>query len=304
MTDIRNLKLEEGKLIAGRWRVVAQLEEGDKPRFRVRNTEGWDGEMLVLDDLGDLPARVAKLKDLPDHDNIIKSIEAGSWAGFHFLVRQLITGQTVKEWLWREDVLDYDQALGIACQMCLASTQLAKGQIFHLGYEPSWIMVDPQGYVKIDPLLLNSEKDEGYLSPEEIAGVEPDQQSDIFRMGVMIYHMLAGKVPERQGSKVMLESLHQLNPDIPPELDTLLERMTAVSREERPLDAEEVLNVLHPLLMRKPLPRHSVVEDEDAPRAKWYEDKRFWLYIGGGLLLLALLIAMFTGNLNLFSPQK
>lgn len=303
MTENSRLKIEEGKLIAGRWRVITQLEGGPLPRYRVKNTEGWDGELIALESLEGLPEKVASLKELPLHDNIIQSAEAGSWSGSHYLVRQLITGQTVKDWLWREDILEYDQALGIACQMCLASTVLAKNKVFYLGYEPGSVIVNPQGFVKIDPLLLFKEREEAYLSPEEIAGVEPDQQSDIFRMGVMIYHMLAGKAPQRQGGKALLENLHELNADIPPELDVLLAKMTSVSRDERPLDTEEVLNVLHPLLMKKPLPRESVLEDENAPAPKWFEDKRFWLFIGGGLVILALLLALLTGNLGFFAPQ-
>lgn len=258
---------------------------------------------MILDHLEDLSEQVNELKDMPAHENLIQVVEAGSWSGFNYLVRELITGQTVKDWLWREDVLEYDQALGIACQLCLASTQMQKNQVEYLGYEPGAVTVDPQGYVKIDPLLLYSEKEEGYLSPEEIAGVKPDQQTDIFRMGLLIYQMLNGKVAERAGAGVVLEKLHELNPDIPPEIDVLLEKMTSPLKDERPLDTEEVLNILHPLLMKKPLPKQSVIEDESQGKGKWYEGKKFWLYIGGGLIILAVLLAALTGNLNLFTPK-
>lgn len=291
-------QITEGKLIAGRWRVVAELEETDYPRFRVQDQQGWDGEMLIIDGVQDISGKVHSLRDLK-HENVILQVEAGSWAGMNYLVRELITGQSIKDWLLRDGKLTYEQTLGIACQICLAGTELAKYEIHALAINPETIIVDPKGFVKIDPLGVGkSASDTYYKAPEEHSGSKADHKSDIFRLGMLIYVMLTGGPPRVDGHGTPRpEDLHVKDPTIPEELSRTVERMMAVHPGHRQENMEAVLDELHSLLMHKP-----PLSAASGMKPQWYEDKRFWLYIGFGLLALVVLISLITGIFPFITP--
>ena len=304
-------EIPEGKLIAGRWRVVAHLENDFLPSYRVRNTEGWDGELLVISDVPKgLQERIEAVDGLR-HDNILAAVETGTWTKFEYIVRELIAGQTIAEWLWRDERLEYDQALGVACQLCLASTELAARGIHFIGYHPDTVRVDPNGFAKIDPFgLIDKSREELYRSPEELRGGKADERSDIFRIGLLIYYMLGGEPAKRLGQGMAeRKPLFGRFIDVPKELDNALDRVLALDPAERPQNGEALLDILHPLLMSKQrltYARPQSEGEEGAPpeivKPRWYEGKSFWLYIGfGGLVLLGLLFVLqglfsFFGN--------
>jgi hypothetical protein len=153
--------------------------------------------------------------------------------------------------------------------------------------------VDPQGFVKIDPLgLLAGIASDPCVAPEEMRGKKPDKRSEVFRIGALIYLMLYGK-PLRRGERgsVQREVLHTTLPNIPPQLDSALDGILADNPGDRPADTAELLDILHPLLIHKP--KHWNVEGKE--RTSWMEDSRFWLYTALGLFALLILL-LIIGN--------
>lgn len=285
--------IREGMIVAGQWRVLAELETEQGSSFRVADDSGRDGELLVLQELGDLPERVESLSTLR-HENIISIWDVGSWGSINYLVRELVTGQTIRDWLSREARLGFDQALGIACQLCLVSSELAKMGVDFLAYSPETIQVTINGFVKIDPLLLNrGSNDTHYHSPEEKGNRHTDQKSDLYRIGLLIHEMLLGRLPARiQDGSHTPDGIHQQYRDVPKELDDVLEVLLAREPADRYASADDLLDRLHPLLMHRP--RYST---DDKP-TKWNEDRRFWLYIalalGAAVIIIAFLLGYFS----------
>lgn len=282
--------IKEGTIIAGRWRVLAVLESDHGSSFRVADESGNDYELLVLKELGNIPARVEALRPLR-HDNIIAVVEAGSWGAFNYLVRELVTGQTVREWLDRDGRLYFEQALGIACQLCLVSSEMAKQGVDFLAYNPERIQININGFVKIDPLLLQRDPgDSRYNSHEELRGRQPNQKSDLFRIGMIIHEMLLGRLPSREKSgSTKPENIHTQVKDVPEALDDVVSILLAEDPAERYANTDDLLDRLHPLLMQRPR-----LVSESGP-TKWHEDKRFWLYIALGLGAAVIIIAFLLG---------
>ena len=91
-----------------------------------------------------------------------------------------------------------------------------------------------------------------YMSPEQTRGEALDGRSDIFSLGSVLYEAATGRAPFRGPSLITI--LHaiataappapsSIRPDLPPELDLILERMLAKEKEQRYSSAEEVEEV-------------------------------------------------------------
>lgn len=288
-------EVSEGMVIADRWRVVTALEVGSAPSWRVVGPDGRDGEFLMLpgisvEELDEACRAVAGVQ----HENLVRPLESFEWDGVACLVRELPAGISLDEWMRREQRLDMDQALGIACQLCLVATEAAKRGIGFVGFAPERIVVTVEGFAKVDPNgRLFVPADDPWRSPEERRGDKGSASSDLFRIAVLIHAMLDGARPKIGPDGVTLNPIHDGDASMHAELDEILQHATAVDPGARPADATVLLDKLHPLLMGRPEP------GSDIP-TRWYEDKRFWLYVTGGLLALLALAALFTGQMPFF----
>src|SRR5690606_14619678 len=88
-----------------------------------------------------------------------------------------------------------------------------------------------------------------YMSPEQVRGMPLDHRSDLYSMGVIFYHMLAGEPPFRAESAVAVALKHLQEPpvdlsvhrpDLPPELTGMVMKLMAKSRDDRYSTASEV----------------------------------------------------------------
>src|SRR6185436_3553713 len=94
-----------------------------------------------------------------------------------------------------------------------------------------------------------------YMAPEQVAGDEADERSDVYAAGLILYEMLAGERPFREKDATQLfltrptaeaPSLRANVPDlaVPDELEALLLRALERDRTKRYQTAEEMLNAL------------------------------------------------------------
>jgi len=284
---VPEVKLDVGTRL-GELTIIAELEGGEVARYRVRDDDGTDAELFLMSRDVELERRAAGLCKLR-HENLHAVFEAGEWEGRTYLVRELVTGWSVASWLEREGRLRYDQALGIACQLCLASTEAAKAGVGFLGLSPDSIIVDSSGFARADPLRIFATDDDSYKSPEEKRSGAADQKSDVFRIGLMLYRMLSGRMPQRDGSgRVVYQPLSAVDNRLPPELDTAIEVSLSEFPEARYADADKFLDRLHELLMRRP-------GSASAGPPRWHEDKRFWLYVAVALAAVVAVMALVFG---------
>lgn len=101
-------------------------------------------------------------------------------------------------------------------------------------------------------MFLGSPK---YMSPEQIQGHDLDPRTDIYSLGVIMYQMLAGRVPFRGTTSVEIiykhvnlpvPAIHDSNPeaDCPPELELVVMRCLAKNREDRFASMGDLLTAL------------------------------------------------------------
>jgi hypothetical protein len=109
------------------------------------------------------------------------------------------------------------------------------------------------------------------LSPEQIAGEEPSQRSNLFSLGVLLYELLTGVSPFRGETPLSTATgilsleprpARELNPAVEPSLSNLLSRLLAKEPEDRPLNAKAVVREIEVLLGRRGPEAHLEVEEE------------------------------------------
>jgi serine/threonine-protein kinase len=100
----------------------------------------------------------------------------------------------------------------------------------------------------------------GYIAPEYLEGLVPDGRADLYALGVVLYEMISGVLPyDAKGQSEMLFAPLKSAPiplgtrvaGLPPEIESLVLRLLARQREERPADAFLVHDVLDDVLRRR-----------------------------------------------------
>ena len=197
-----------------------------------------------------------------DHPNICTIHEIDDDAGRTFLAMAFIAGLTVKDKIAQRP-LKLDQALDIAVQTAQGLQAAHEKGIVHRDIKGANIMVTPPGQVKImdfglAQLAERSKLTEtttilgtpSYMSPEQARGEKTDRRADLWSLGVVLYEMIAGRLPfvgERQ--EAVLYGITNEEPEpvtaqragLPMELEWIIGKALAKDREERYQHAEDVL---------------------------------------------------------------
>src|SRR4030095_8525457 len=155
--------------------------------------------------------REARAISARDHPHICTLYDVGA----NYLVMELVEGETLRGLL--KSGLSVERSLEIAKQLLEALGAAHRAGIVHRDLKPTNIMVRADGYVKVldvglaksaapavdtasTPTLDITRPGEilgtvAYMSPEQIAGQNVDQRSDLFAFGIILYEMLTGRHP-------------------------------------------------------------------------------------------------------------
>lgn len=211
--------------------------------------------------------REARAASLLDHPNICTVHEISETDdGQLFIVMASYSGETLKERMERGP-LPVEEAVSVARRV-LAGLAKAHGEgVVHRDVKPANLFLTADDQVKIldfglakvagEHKLTHSGLSMGtpfYMAPEQILG-ETDHRSDLWALGVILYEMLAGRLPfpiTHQVSAVQavlhrpLPDLAETLPSVPEEVRGVIRRALAKSPDERYGDAEEMLAALPP----------------------------------------------------------
>lgn len=172
------------------------------------------------------------------HPNITLLYDAGEHEGRAFLVFEFLKGQTLRAEMAGRP-MNVRRAVELAVQMADGVAEAHGAGFFHGGLSPDSIVITARGHAKIPAFELASrsgfEQDgrgvrlRDYDSPEEARGQPPDDRSDIYSVGAVLYEMLTTKRPPHKGAAAPSAS----NPHVPPELDDVVLRAAAPNPELR-----------------------------------------------------------------------
>lgn len=174
-----------------------------------------------------------------NHQNVADVYDYGVLPdGGAYIVMELITGETLREYMNKGCPLPFLEANSIACQVAEGIDAAHRNHVIHRDLKPSNIILarDHQnqiiakvvdfGIAKLKELTVTGDgaiTNTGmligtprYMSPEQCAGQEIDARSDIYTLGVILYEMLGCRPPFDAPSATALALKHVR--DLPPAL--------------------------------------------------------------------------------------
>ncbi|MEE9442985.1 MAG: FlgO family outer membrane protein [candidate division Zixibacteria bacterium] len=145
----------------------------------------------------------AKLK----HPNIVTIYEVSEYKGRPFFAMEHIEGDSLRD-LIKDQKLGFDDIIKLSLQICEGLQEAHGADIVHRDIKPSNIILDKNGRPKLADFGLvaiaggeqltqtgSTLGTIGYMSPEQIQVDKVDQRSDLFSFGVILYEMIAGRLP-------------------------------------------------------------------------------------------------------------
>lgn len=247
----------------GKYRIVRELGRGatavvylaENPHYpeqialkhvkfddKARDVAKWNRRLLKL-----LKAEGAVSKRL-DHPNIIRIFEAVVEADQAYVVMEYFPGYTLERYCSFEKLLPIHRVIGIIFKCCMALDHAYRQGIVHRDIKPANILIDDNDNVKITDfgLALNISKkietdstfimgvgSPAYMSPEQIKSYPLNQKTDLYSLGVVLFHLLTGRLPFRAANPAQLiykiinadqPSVSQLNPEIPEQMDAVIRK--------------------------------------------------------------------------------
>jgi len=202
------------------------------------------------------------------HPNIVRGYEVRKINGFRFLSMEWIVGGTLLEMIDKRGRLDGPTALHATRQIASALSMLYSKGIVHRDIKPGNVLIDHGWHITLIDLGLchlvtetGGEEAEGttvgtvgYISPEQAKGVSDlDIRSDIYSLGVSLYHMVVGEVPfsgdddfEVMSKQIMqaLRSDRLKSLNISPHVHYAIEKMMAKDRDIRYQHPDEIVKEL------------------------------------------------------------
>jgi len=220
--------LQEGQLIDG-FRLEARLHQGGMANlWSVTRQDPVPGEefrlMMKVPRIkgGEDPATIVgfeveqMLMPVLKGPHVPRFVARGDWTRQAYIVMERIEGVSLRPKL-DEAPLPLEEVVDIGIRVATALQDLHRQHVVHLDIKPSNIMFRPDGRaVLVDfglsrhdhlPDLLEEEFSlpmgtGPYMSPEQVQFVRNDTRSDLFALGVMLYHLATGERPFGQPSSV------------------------------------------------------------------------------------------------------
>ena len=222
------------------------------------------------------------------HPQIVRGYEVRKVNGYRYLAMQWVEGYELLEIIDKRGRLDDTTALHATRQIASALSYLYSKGIVHRDIKPGNVLADNDWNMWLIDLglcrLIGDAGDEaagttvgtvGYISPEQAKGVaDLDIRTDIYSLGVSLYHMVTGDVPFSGDddfevmSKQIMQSLgsdriKSLN--ISPHVHYAIEKMMAKDREIRYQHPDEIVGELDAYLESvgyKPIPTAGAADEE------------------------------------------
>jgi formylglycine-generating enzyme required for sulfatase activity len=217
--------------------------------------------------------REARVAARLDHPNIVRGIDVGSSGSDYFFVMEYVEGEDVGHVLEKRGKLPEKEALEIAVQVARALQHAKEHNMIHRDIKPDNVLLTPDGTAKLLDLGLarstvgdmtrmtvtgTAMGTPHYISPEQARGeADIDIRTDIYSLGVSLYHMLVG-TPPFDGETVAViitktlteipPTVHEIVPEVSEATSRVVEKMMSKERADRYTNPVEVVEDVEMIL--------------------------------------------------------
>jgi hypothetical protein len=262
--------------------------------------------------------REAKTAARLDHPGIVPIYAVEDIDDLHFYVMKFVPGSELSEVI-PEGGMDAERARQLVWESAVALGHAHRRGVIHRDVKPANIMLDPQGRAVLTDFGIAKAVRSGtamtstgqmigtpqYMSPEQMEGKDVDGRADQYSLGMVAYHMLAGRQPFGPGSVASLlvkqlneypESLAVVRPDVPDAFVGAIERAIRKDPDERFETMEDFAAALKPGSMVGATPARGM----SGSRARTTADggPRRWIFAAAVVAALAVAGVLGRGMLT------
>ena len=213
---------------------------------------------------------IATIYELFQHD--------GQW----MMVMEFVRGETLERMVERLGPLSAQRAADLCMQALTALSHAHRMGVVHRDLKPANLMITESGAVKIMDFgiarVAGSEHltsagflmgTPAYMAPEQVTGGEIDARTDLYAMGVVLYHLVTAKLPFKGDTPIAMAQsrvsgeptpVRQVRDGLPAWIDPLLERALAKASADRFQSADQFREALRRGLAGLPMQPQSEAE--------------------------------------------
>jgi CHASE2 domain-containing sensor protein len=212
-----------------------------------------------LENAKQLFIREARAASTLRHPGIIEIYDVGQENDLCYIVMEYLEANALNAHFTRKSLLPLRKVLHYIIQICEALSFAHQKWIIHGGIKPGNIFLLRKDTIKVSDFgidtfakAIGNHTGEllftpGYMSPEQVKGQKIDGRSDLFSVGVLLYHLITAELPFNGTSlsELMYNISHQepvsprsINPKIPSALELILIKALAKEPNDRFQSAE------------------------------------------------------------------
>ncbi len=219
------------------------------------------------------------------HPNIVPVYNIGHDQGHHFFVMELVKGQSLAQLLSQRGKLPTDRALELVQQVASGLAEAHRHGLIHRDIKPSNILLSSEtdtakladfGLVK----SLNSKVDGtatgivmgtvDYIAPEQGQGKPVDGRADLYSLGVLLYHLISGRLPFVADSPTAMifqhayeqpTALREVAPLVSAEVEAVIDRLMSKDPDQRFQTAQKLIDAIKALPTRQETAFYAAPED-------------------------------------------
>jgi len=263
-----------GRLIDGRYQVRSRIARGGMATVYVATDLRLERRVAIKIMHGHLAddssfknrfVQEARSAARLAHPNVVNVFDQGQDFDMAYLVMEYLPGITLRDLLKDRGSLTPEQTIDIVHAVLSGLAAAHTAGIVHRDLKPENVLLADDGRVKIGDFGLaravsaNTATGQAllgtiaYLSPELVTRGVADARSDIYALGIMIFEILTGEQPFKGEQPMQIAYQHandsvptpsSKRPDVPVELDDLVLWATARDPDDRPRDAQVMLDQL------------------------------------------------------------
>ena len=189
------------------------------------------------------------------HPNVCRVYDLGEIEGSPYISMEYVDGEDLGSLLRRIGRLPGDKAIEIARKLCAGLAAAHAKGVLHRDLKPANVMIDGRGQVLIMDFGLAAIADQvegaevrngtpAYMAPEQLAGREVTERSDIYSLGLVLYEMFTGKRAFETRDRSAVPSAASVIKDVDPAVERLIAKCLDPDAAKRPQSALAVARAL------------------------------------------------------------
>ncbi len=224
------------------------------------------------------------------HPNVVQIFDAVADVEAPYLVMEVVSGGTLRRFCKPNNLLPLAVIIEIGFKCAMALGYCYQRGLIHRDVKPANLLVLLKGEHVVDVKVtdfgsvfnLGADHTQvyrvgslAYMSPEQLDGDTLDCRADIYSLGAVLFHLVAGRPPfDAQQQQALMQQIYHgcapplstLREGVPPALQSLIEASLAKERLLRPASWDEVAAALSALVSNRQVPRVGLQEVLDSER--------------------------------------